>query len=709
MKPHRLTILRPAKETPSQVLPDGAITGNGDVTAMLAGGADRIRIYIGKTDFWKADGGASMEQWGGISPLGLVEILLPHLAYADYRAVQDLDEAYIGLELTLGRLTADLRITVCAESNTILLQLDLPHPAVSASASLIPLEGAEAIVQSGESHGVTYTVRGFDTPACRFPTYGICAMKQVSRTVSGGRQRILWAIRVSTNHDTAAYRHQAIESARVLDEEDCKRLLADHSAWWQNFWSKSRVELPDEQLETYWYAGIYAVACCARNKKFPPGLWGAYSTADCMGWFGDYHLNYNYEAPFYALTTANHTELLECYSAPLNDFLPIAKQYAKDFLGIDGAYYPVGIGPYGLETDRHRHTKEHGHLFHGQKSNAAYAAVIPMMHWYGTRDTEFAAREYYEYLLSTAEFWENYLVFEDGAYQICNDALNEVGWYSDLNYMPSGHDDKNPIVSKGLIRMLMKLMIDLSGALGRNTEKIPKWQHILDHLPPAETFMSEGEPILRGIEGSEELRELSLEYMYPVGEIGKYTTPALFEAAKNTHKRLSIWDSHNRFCSYYPMAARLEYHPDEIMAHIHETIEKRGLPNGMFRYMGGGLENSAAIPATVNEMLLQSYEGIVRLFPVWDKKRSARFSGLRAKGAFVIDAELENGRLQAEILSERGMPLTLEVPEGGCTLIMGDGRQIHASEERFVTVDTEMGERIRIRAESILHGIMGET
>ena len=155
MKRHRLTILRPAKETPSQVLPDGAITGNGDVTAMLAGGADRIHLYIGKSDFWKADGGASMEQWGGISPLGLVEILLPHLAYADYRAVQDLDEAYIGLELTLGKLTADLRITVCAESNTILLQLDLPHPAVSASASLIPLEGAEAIVQSGESHGVT--------------------------------------------------------------------------------------------------------------------------------------------------------------------------------------------------------------------------------------------------------------------------------------------------------------------------------------------------------------------------------------------------------------------------------------------------------------------------------------------------------------------------------------------------------------------------
>ncbi len=697
MKRHLLTIPHAAKETPSQVLPDGAITGNGDVTAILAGSADRIRIYIGKADFWKADGRASTEQWGGIAPLGLAEILLPHLAYADYRAVQDLDEAYIGLDLTLEKLTVNLKVTACAESNTVLLQLDCPHPAVSASASLIPLEGAEAITKSGETRGVTYTVRGFDTPACRFPSYGICAMKQVSRTVSNGRQRILWAIRVCTNHDTAAYKHQAIESVRALDEASCRRLLTDHSAWWKHFWAKSRVELSDPQLETYWYAGIYAVACCARNKKFPPGLWGAYSTADCMGWFGDYHLNYNYEAPFYALTTANHTELLECYCAPLNDFLPIAKQYAKDFLGIDGAYFPVGIGPYGLETDCHPHTKEHGHLFHGQKSNASYAAVIPMMHWYGTRDTEFARREYYEYLLSTAEFWENYLVFEEGAYQIYNDSLNEVGWYSDFNYMPNGHDDKNPIVSKGLIRMLMKLMIDLSGELGLNTEKIPKWQHILDHLPTAETFMSNNEHILCGIEGSEELRELALEYMYPVGEIGKYTTPELFEAAQNTHRHLAIWDSHNRFCSYYPMAARLEYDPDEIIAHIHEIIEKRGLPNGMFRYMGGGLENSAAIPGTVNEMLLQSYEGIIRLFPVWNKNRDARFSGLRAKGAFVINASLENGKIQAEILSEKGMPLTLEVPDGGCTLIMGNGRRMVVTDERFISVTTEKGELIQLQ------------
>ena len=133
MSRHVLTIPHPAQATPSTALPDGVFTGNGDVTAMLAGSADRVRIYIGKADFWKADGRVYVNERGGLAPLGLAEILLPQLAYAEYRAEQDMDEAYIALHLKDGRLRADLRVTVCAEENTILVELDKTYPSVSAS------------------------------------------------------------------------------------------------------------------------------------------------------------------------------------------------------------------------------------------------------------------------------------------------------------------------------------------------------------------------------------------------------------------------------------------------------------------------------------------------------------------------------------------------------------------------------------------------
>ena len=695
MNRHIFTIRQPAKETPSQALPDGAITGNGDVTVTLGGTADRICLYIAKADFWKADGRVYTPHLGGLSPLCTAEILLPHLAYADYEAIQDMDKAKLGLSLTAGKMSANLTVTVCAEENTILLELERTHPAVSASISLRPREGCEAICETGMDGDVSYAIRSFDAPELRFPSHGICAMRRISRVIAEGRVRDVWAITVCTNHDSAAYKKQAIERALVLEQTDIPRLLSAHEAWWSRFWDKSGVELPDKVLENYWYAGLYAVACCARNKKFPPGLWGAYSTADSMGWFGDYHLNYNYEGPFYALTSSNHPELAECYTAPINDYLPTAKQYAKEYLGVRGSFFPVGIGPLGMETDVRPDTKEHGHLFLGQKSNGSYAAVVPVMHWFGTRDKSFAKREYYDFLLSLGEFWESYLVLEDGVYQDYNDALHEVAWYAGPAYMPETQDDKNPLLSACLIRMVMKTLIDLSSALGENTDKIAKWQDILNRLPAIGTYEANGAVYLRCKDNAEFLDELIMECVYPMGQIGQRLTPEIYEAARNSHEKLAVWDSHNRFCSYYPAAARLGFEAEEIIGHIHEVIEKRSLPNGMFRYGGGGLENSSAIPSTVNEMLMQSYEEVIRLFPVWDKSRDARFHGLRAKGAFVVDAVLENGKISAEILSEQGMPLTLETPAGGCILIRGDGRKLTVTEPQ-ITVDTLRGECITL-------------
>ena len=241
MKEHILTIREPAKAVPSNKLSDGAITGNGDVTAVLAGSADRVHIYIGKADFWKADGVVEKGKLlGGPVPLGLVEILLPHLAYADYKVEQNIDKAYIKLDLTERGFGASLKITACAEENTFIFELDRSHPMVSASIALLPLEGNDAINISGSEQDVIYSIRGFDAPELRFPSYGICALRQISRTVGDGRERIVWALTVRTNHDTAAYKRQAIEYVRDLDGRACDKLLKDHAAWWQRFWRTTR-------------------------------------------------------------------------------------------------------------------------------------------------------------------------------------------------------------------------------------------------------------------------------------------------------------------------------------------------------------------------------------------------------------------------------------------------------------------------------------
>jgi hypothetical protein len=82
-------------------------------------------------------------------------------------------------------------------------------------------------------------------------------------------------------------------------------------------------------------------------------------------------------------------------------------------------------------------------------------------------------------------------------------------------------------------------------------------------------------------------------------------------------------------------------------------------------YGGGGIESCGGFLA-INEMLLQSHEGVLRFFPVWPKDQDARFGTLRAVGAFLVSAELKNGVVTGvKIVSEKGRDCTVQNPWTG--------------------------------------------
>ncbi len=691
---HQFTVTSPAEKVPGRMLPDGAITGNGDLSVVWSGTTDRVQLYVGKCDFWKADGDALKPIRGGMAPLGIIEILMPQFPQSPYRVEQDIDRARLTGYYQMNHFDATLTVTVCACENTVLLELDRTFPGLSASLNLLPLEGNEAIVETGEMGDMRYSLRGFDTEDTYFPSFGMCVCREISRVRKDGRERIRWAVCVGTNHDSAAYRKQTPLRLLDIDNDGFDERLRAHDRWWKDFWAKSSVSLPDEDLENHWYMGLYALACCARNKKFPPGLWGTFGTADGQAWAGDYHLNYNHQAPFYPLCAANHPELTDCYLTPILDYLPRARSFSKEFLGCRGAYFPVAIGPLGMESGVRSWIKEHGHGFLGQKSNGAYTAVVPMMRWYCTRDAEYG-KLIYPLVKEIGDFWEDYLSFEDGRYVIYNDTFHEIEWWKGPDFVPEGYDDMNTILSLGLVRMVMQLLIDLSETLQIDCERIEKWQHILDHLAEPKIAETDGVPVFLEMENRElKLDVLSLRYVYPSGQVGKYTTPELYQIALNTLEKTNGWKHQNQFCEFYIAAARLGYPPEKLIAHIRDNIKDYQQQNGLFCFDGGGLENSAAIPGTVNEMLLQSNENILRLFPCWDRTRDASFHGLRAYGAFLVDGSVKNGEIRAEIRSEQGCLLRLERPgEGYGVLYRGETIPLT---DLITDLETIPGERITL-------------
>ena len=83
------------------------------------------------------------------------------------------------------------------------------------------------------------------------------------------------------------------------------------------------------------------------------------------------------------------------------------------------------------------------------------------------------------------------------------------------------------------------------------------------------------------------------------------------------------------------------------------------------------------VPATINEMLMQSYEGVIRLFPCWDKKSDASFENLRADGAFLVSAENKGGKLIAlKIKSLKGRVCNVDCPDVKRIVRESDGAEI---------------------------------
>jgi hypothetical protein len=91
--------------------------------------------------------------------------------------------------------------------------------------------------------------------------------------------------------------------------------------------------------------------------------------------------------------------------------------------------------------------------------------------------------------------------------------------------------------------------------------------------------------------------------------------------------------------------------------------------------MGIWFENFA-LPAPINECLLQSWDGTLRFFPNWPREQNAEFRTLRARGAFLVSARLEAGKvLWIEIEAEKGELLTMHSP-WPTTRLISNGQEL---------------------------------
>ena len=120
----------------------------------------------------------------------------------------------------------------------------------------------------------------------------------------------------------------------------------------------------------------------------------------------------------------------------------------------------------------------------------------------------------------------------------------------------------------------------------------------------------------------------------------------------------------------FVMAVRACYPADRVIQAIKGWKPE---PNGVVSQKDGGGIETAGIIEAINNMLLQSHDGVLRIFPNWDKSVDAEFKTLRAVGAFLVWARYRSAQRVVDlvrIFSEKGNACVLQNPfDGTCITV----------------------------------------
>ncbi|WP_405877045.1 hypothetical protein OG762_01595 [Streptomyces sp. NBC_01136] len=661
---------------------DAPLMGNGDVGVAVGGSIDDQTFYLGKNDFFST-------ATNGIEPLGRIVLSVPGLAGAGYHAVQNIAQAQVEGTYNLGGEELASTSWVSATENLFVTTLRLSGSR-SQAATITLQDGLGKTPTTSAGGGVLDAdVQAGTTSAPGNPHARIAAtVLGRSASLSGNRISLTLepgvtytvAAAIKSSHDTSRYEFAAHHMASSLTGGSLAELHAAHESWWRNYWSRSFVQIPDQAVEKSWYGSLYLLGSVSRAGKYAPGLWGNWITGD-MNWYGDYHANYNYEAAFYAALSTNHIAQMGSYDDPVLDWMPRGKAKAAAY-GYKGVLYPVGISPNGTSA---------ADDLYNQKSDAVNLASDMVMEYEYSHSASYA-RKVLPYLEQVGLFWQDYLTWDEatGTYNIHNDAPQEGGVYPQTN----------SILSLGLVHLLFQGLIDMSRDLGVNHSLIPAWQRIDSKLAPLPTMTRNGQTVFRqtseGAGWAGDGNDVAIQAVYPSLQVGLNSPADLLQTAQNTITQLDNWHSDNSPATLYAAAAMVGYNPSTLMDELHAEATDHSYPNMAVHHYGGGVENLNVTTSGLDEMLLQSFQHDIKVFPNWPADSNAKFGGLLAYGNFLVSSSIRNNAVEyVRITSQSGGNLTFTNPWPGRSIeYYANGVRTGTLSGTKIRLNTSVGETI---------------
>lgn len=469
-----------------------------------------------------------------------------------------------------------------------------------------------------------------------------------------GRVEISWSV-ASSMEGSKPFNYARERVERSL-KKGFDRMFAEHQRWWQTYWKQSSISIPDKHIERQWFLDQYKFGSAARRGAPPISLQGPWPADDGQlpPWKGDYHHDCNTELTYLSYLSANHLKEGKALLDWLWDTRENGMEWTRRFFEAPGLNVPMTADLLGRQMGGWR---QHTH----SATTSAWLAHCFYLYWRYTLDRDFLRRRAYPYIRDTAVFLEFMTRKKPGqkTRTLLLSSSPEINqnrpeaWFKNItNYDLS------------LIRWVFTAAAELAGLLGKAGES-ECWRKILEELP----FLAIGKKgdllVAKNYPQRESARNLA--YLIAIHHLGLINwedgrqAQKIISASLKTREALGTkewlgltfaWNAH--LYARAKMGAKAQKmlkifsSAFTLRNSFHCNGDQSGRGYSRFTYKPMTLEGNFAAAAAVQEMLLQSYGGQIRIFPAvpasWD---NVSFEKLRAEGAFLVSAERRAGKTKA--------------------------------------------------------------
>jgi alpha-L-fucosidase 2 len=496
-------------------------------------------------------------------------------------------------------------------------------------------------------------------------------------------------------------------------------VLEQSRSIWRDYWNKSGVRLGDPFLERMWYHNLYFLNCATKDGTTTPGLFANWSFNKIgTAWHGDYHMNYNTQQPFWVTFSSNHLEKNLPYVDLIEKLMPVSRRWAREYYELPGAYFPhsaypveMTMNPYPVPT------------WGWEICETPWAVQGLWWHYLYSGDTEFLRTRAYEPIKAAVQFLAAYMKrpeasgppWPDNKFHIFPTVPPEL-----YGLRPGFKYNYDCNVDLALTKFVFQAFLEASRVLQRDAQEktlLDDLKLILSRFPEYPTARSKeyGQVLVSVPDEHDQVVynvPIALFTVFPGEDHGLHSDPATMEILRNTFRHQQN-EGGNDLVLLNLQAARIGLLDlERFKRHVNYSLMPNGTASdrvmqvhgryqdtkdyGYMDRMGVWFENFA-LPVVVNECLLQSYNGLIRLFPNWPMHQDAEFHQLRAVGAFLISAVLQEGTVrQVEITSEAGGTLRILLPwrEGGTVVTRAGTRPLRGG---LLELKTTAGEVIVLR------------